>query len=509
MKKLQIPMLWLLLSIAVIACQSKTNTSSTSNDEDNSEELGTGVPISNYINAKDESFSLGEAHFGDLDSMLLRREIRALVPYNQTYYFIDGAERHGIAYESLTLLEKELKKKFKSQAPTLNLIFIPVTRDQLIPALASGFGDIAAGNLTIIPERQEHVDFSNPFISDAKEILISGPKSPKVESLADLSGKTLYVRQSSSYYAHLQQLNDSLETVGIQAIEIELAEELLEDEDILQMVNAGLVPFTIVDLHKAGLWAKILEDITVHEDLAIHTGGKIAWAFRKNSPLLAKEINSFVETHKKGTLMGNILLNRYLKNTDRLKNHTAEQEMAKFNSTINYFKKYGEQYNFDWLLLAAQGYQESRLDQNLVSRVGARGIMQVRNSTARDPNINIPDISTPENNIHAGTKYMRFLRNRYYENLYMDSFNKDIFTLASYNAGPRRIAQMRKKAIDNNLDPNVWFHNVELITAREVGREPVDYVGNIYKYYLSYKLANRFLKQKDELQSEEGSNSGG
>jgi membrane-bound lytic murein transglycosylase MltF len=317
-----------------------------------------------------------------------------------------------------------------------------------------------------------------------------------------LSGKSLYLRRSSSYYTHAQQLNDSLETAGKRPVMIELAEELLEDEDILQMVNAGSVPFTIVDLHKADLWAKVLDDITVHEDLAIHSGGQIAWAFRKDSPQFAEEINAFVETHKKGTLKGNILINRYLKNTDRLKNLTAEKEMAKLDATINYFKKYGEQYDFDWLLLAAQGYQESRLDQSLVSRAGARGIMQVRPGTARDPNINIPDISTAENNIHAGTKYMRFLRDRYYEHLHMDPFNKTIFTLASYNAGPRRIAQMRKKAIDNNLDPNVWFGNVELITAREVGREPIDYVGNIYKYYLSYKLAERFLDKKDQLQSE-------
>lgn len=501
-------MLGLLLVLILFACQSENKTTSA-NSEAEVKDAVTGIPISNYIDAKNESLGFGEAHFGDLDSMLLRREIRALVPYNRTYYYIDGAKRHGIAYESLTLLEKKLKKKFKAEAPTLNLIFIPVTRDQLIPALAKGYGDIAAGNLTITADRQDYVDFSNPFINDAKEVLISGPKSPKIESLNDLSGKSLYIRQSSSYYTHVQELNDSLETAGKRPIKIELADELLEDEDILQMVNAGLVPFTIVDLHKAAFWAKVLEEITVHEQIAIHEGGQIAWAFRKGSPQLAEEINAFVENHKKGTLMGNILLNRYLKNTDRLKNHTAEHEMAKFDATINHFKKYGGQYNFDWLLLAAQGYQESRLDQSMVSNAGAKGIMQVRPSTAKDPNINIADISTPENNIHAGTKYMRFLQDRYYEHLYMDPFNKGIFTLASYNAGPRRIAQMRKKAVDNNLDPNVWFNNVELITAREIGREPVDYVGNIYKYYLSYKLAERFLQEKDELQSDLVGNPGG
>jgi len=497
MRKQTFTLFGLLACLALLSCQQQSATS-----PDTAE--GTGVPISYYIDAEDENLGLGEAHFGDLDSMLLRREIRALVPYNQTYYYIDGSERRGIAYESLTLLEKALKKKYKAQAPTLNLIFVPVSRDQLIPALVNGYGDIAAGNLTITPERQEKVDFSDPFISDAQEVLISGPKSPRVESLTDLSGQSVYIRQSSSYYTHVQQLNDSLAAEGKRPVKVELAEELLEDEDILQMVNAGLVSFTIVDLHKAELWAKMLDSIKVHKDLAVHSGGQIAWAFRKDSPQLAQQINAFVKTHKKGTLKGNILLNRYLKNTDRLKNNTSEQELAKFDATINFFKKYGEQYDFDWLLLAAQGYQESRLDQSRVSHAGAVGIMQLRPSTARDPNIDIPDIHRPENNIHAGAKYMDFLRGRYYQHLSMDAFNKMIFTLASYNAGPWRIAQMRKKAIDNNLDPNVWFGNVELVTARTVGREPIDYVGNIYKYYLSYKLAEQFLVQKDQLQSEIG-----
>ena len=500
MRKLPNQLFGLLLCVATLSCQSPTEApSTTQEDATTKEDPITGVPISNYIEAEDESLGLGEVHFGDLDSMLIRREIRALVPYSQTYYYIDGTERHGIAYEALTLLEQDLKKKFKKQAPTLNLIFIPVTRDQLIPALANGYGDIAAGNLTITPERQAFVDFSDPFISDAREVLISGPESPKVESLDDLSGESIYIRKSSSYYTHIEHLNDSLNAKGLRPVKIELAEELLEDEDILQMVNAGVVPFTIVDLHKADFWAKVLDNVVVHKDLAIFSGGKIAWAFRKDSPMLAKEVNAFVKTHKKGTLEGNIIFNRYLKNTDRLKNNTAEQEMGKFDATMSYFKKYGEQYDFDWLLLAAQGYQESRLDQSVVSRVGALGIMQVRPATASEPYVNIPDINNPENNIHAGTKYMGFLRDRYYDHLYMDSFNKMIFTLASYNAGPGRISQMRKKAINNNLDPNVWFHNVELITAREVGREPVDYVGNIYKYYLSYKLAERFLEERGEL----------
>ena len=336
------------------------------------------------------------------------------------------------------------------------------------------------------------------MLTDVSEIVVTGPGAPKIERVDDLAGKEVYVRTSSSYYESLQRLNKSFKKAGKHPVKITPAVEYLESEDILEMVNAGLIPMTVIDSHIGEFWSKIFENITLHPDIAVNTGGEIAWAFRKNSPELREAVNDFVRRNKKGTLFGNMMLERYLKSTKWVKNSTAEQELKKFDMMVDIFKQYAGQYDFDWLLVAAQGYQESMLDQSKKSHAGAIGVMQLLPSTAKDPNVNIKDIEKLENNIHAGVKYLRFIRDRYFENEDMDILNKTLFSFASYNAGPARIAQLRKKADQKGLDPNKWFNNVELIAAREIGRETVQYVSNIYKYYIAYSQVVKQEKKKEK-----------
>ena len=296
------------------------------------------------------------------------------------------------------------------------------------------------------------------------------------------------MRVSSSYYETLVELNGRLREMDREEIRIVPADEHFEDEDLLEMVDAGLLPAIVVDSHKARFWEQIFENVDVRSDLAIRTGGEIAWAFRKNSPELAKVVNAFIVKNRQGTLLGNILLKRYLQSTKWVEKALSGEGIEKFRATIDFFKTYGEQYDFDWLMLAALGYQESGLDQSVRSGAGAIGVMQVLPSTARDPNVGIPNIEEIEANIHAGTKYLRFLLDRYFGDAPMSDVEKVLFTFASYNAGPARIRGLRRKAEAAGLDPNLWFDNVEVIAAREIGRETVQYVSNIYKYYLAYKL---------------------
>ena len=131
---------------------------------------------------------------------------------------------------------------------------------------------------------------------------------------------------------------------------------------------------------------------------------------------LAKKIlDAFVEKNKKGTILGNILFKRYLQNTQWVRNAYSKEDMERFEQTVKLFQKYSDQYDFDWLMIAALGYQESRIDQSKRSPVGAVGVMQLLPSTAKDPNVNIPGIEELEDNIHAGAKYLRFLYDRYFE----------------------------------------------------------------------------------------------
>jgi len=436
---------------------------------------------------------------GDFDRMLKNRVIRALVAYSKTFYFLDHGRQRGLDYDLLKEFEKFLNKKYSTKTLQMHVVFYPVPRDKLVEYLVGGFGDIAVANLTITPERQRQVDFSNPMQTGVKELLVTGPAAPAVTGIDDLAGQKIHVRKSSSYYESLVLLNNSLKKRGKAPLKLIPAEEIFEDEDLLEMVNAGLIPMIVMDSHKAHFWAQIFDKIKVHENIAVRKGGEIAWAFRKNSPKLKATVNEFVKENKKGTLMGNMLLKRYLKSTQYVKNSLDEKELQKFNSMVEYFKKYSAKYDFDYLMIAAQAYQESGLDHSRRSDMGAVGVMQILPSTAADPNVGIPDIENLEKNIHAGIKYLRFIIEQYYRDEPMNDGNKMLFGFASYNAGPARIIGLRKKAAAMGLDPNRWFYNLEVVAAKEIGWETVQYVSNIYKYYVAYRLVFSQLEKKEQL----------
>jgi membrane-bound lytic murein transglycosylase MltF len=424
---------------------------------------------------------------GDLDGMIKRRMIRALVVYSKTFYFVDKGTQRGVSYDMLRAFEHDLNKKLKTRHLVVHVVFVPVRRDQLLPALRDGRGDIAVSSLTITPERQKLVDFSVPEESDVSELVITGPGAPEIHSTDDLAGKEVFVRKSSSYYESLTRLNQKLRNSGKPYVMIRLAPEQLEDEDLLEMVNAGIVPIIVVDSYEAKFWAQIFKNINVHEDIAVNSGRDIAWAFRKDSPKLKGTVDDFVKRHRLGTQFGNMTFQKYLNNTKWVTNATSADEIAKFQRMVELFKKYAAQYGFDWLMLEAQGYQESRLDQNVRSPAGAIGVMQVMPATGAA--LKVGDIRQVDANIHAGTKYMRKMLDTYFSDAKLDHFNRHLFAFAAYNAGPTRIVELRKEAAKRGLDPNVWFNNVEQIAAEKIGRETVTYVRNIYKYYIAYTLA--------------------
>jgi membrane-bound lytic murein transglycosylase MltF len=426
---------------------------------------------------------------GDLDGMVKRGQIRALVVYSRTFYFIDRGRQRGITYDALQAFERHVNDKLGRKTVKVRVVIVPVRRDQLLSGLLAGRGDIAAANLTITPDRQTQVDFSAPFLKDVSELIVTGPTAPPLRGLDDLGGKEIHVRPSSSYFESLTRLNTAFRQAGKPELRVRPADENLEDEDLLEMVNAGLLPMAVVDSHKAQFWAEVFDGIKVRTDLAVNTGGEIAWAIRKGSPKLRQMIDGFAGTTREGTLAGNMLLKRYLGSAKYVKNATSEQELRKFRQMVELFKRYAGQYRFDYLMIAAQAYQESRLDQSVRSKAGAVGVMQVLPKTARDPVVAIPDVTKLDNNIHAGVKYLRFMTDRYFNEPGVDQTNRTLFAFASYNAGPAKVSQMRKQAARERLDPNVWFGNVEHVAAKVIGRETVQYVANIYKYYVAYRIA--------------------
>lgn len=434
---------------------------------------------------------------GDLDGMLERRALRLLVAYNSTHYYVDRAEQGGVSFEAGRLLEQEINRRFKTGARHVTVFLIPVTRDRLLPALEAGLGDVVAANLTITPAREAAVDFTDPVATGVSEVLVAGPGEPApVVSLDDLSGRQVHVRASSSFAESLRALNERFAEEGRRAVEIVPVDERLESEDILELVDAGVLPMTVVDDHVARLWSQIYTNLRVNPALALRADDRIGWAFRKGSPKLARFLNEFVRRNRAGTLTGNVIVNRYLRDAQRITNPGSPRDLQRFRSTVALFQKYAKQYDFDWLLLTAQAYQESRLDQSKKSRAGAIGVMQVLPRTARD--IGIHDVQKLENNIHAGAKYLRFILDNYFKDAPMDLIDRHLFAFASYNAGPARIAGLRAKAKRLGLDPNKWRGNVEVVVAREIGRETVQYVANILKYYIAYTRFAAVGREKSE-----------
>jgi len=423
---------------------------------------------------------------GDLDGMIQRRVIRVLTTYSKTQYFVDEGTQRGLVSDFASLFEEDLNKKLKNKNIRVIAMILPVSHDELIPALLEGRGDIVAAGTMITDPRKQQVDFTNPTRTGVSAIVVTGPGAPPVARVEDLAGREVYLQLSMVSSQGVQRFNAELAKKGLPPVKIRPAPEVLAEEDILEMVNAGLVKITLAYDYLAEFWQQVYPRLVLNKGAAVKTDGQIAMMIRKNSPKLKAELNAFIARYPEGSAKRNVVLQKYLKSVKYAKAATSKEESAKLARTRAFFRKYGDQYALDYLLMAAQGYQESQLNQNAKSQVGAIGVMQVMPATGKE--LKVGDITQLEPNIHAGVKYIRFMMDKYYANEPMDRLNKGLFTFASYNAGPGRISQLRKRAAERGLDPNKWFNNVEILAAESIGRETVQYVANIYKYYLAYQM---------------------
>ena len=445
---------------------------------------------------------------GDLPEIRERRYLRVLVSYSKTNFFFDNGRPRGFEHELMSRYAKALNRS-ANRSERLHLVFVPTPFERLIEDLLRGRGDVAAAGLTVTPERAERVAFTEPYLPRVDEVVVMHRGAGALETLEDLAGRRVYVRAGSSYAGHLEKLSRGFAGAGRPPIEVIEADPDLATEDVLELVNAGVVELTVADRHLAAAWSEVLPEIVVRGDLAVHQGGAIAWAVRRENPELRASLDAFVRNNRKGSLFGNILFNRYYRGSKWIANPLTAAERAKLEELIAIFRKYAEQYGFDWLALAAQGYQESGLEQGRRSSAGAIGIMQIKPSTAADKNVGVADIHLLENNIHAGAKYLAFLRDRYFDDPAIEPAIRVDFAWAAYNAGPARVRRLRRTAAERGLDPDRWFYHVEQIAAEEIGRETVDYVANINKYYAAYRLQYASTQRRQQqLESGRGENEG-
>jgi membrane-bound lytic murein transglycosylase MltF len=434
---------------------------------------------------------------GDLDEIVKRRVVRVLLPFRRPEFFYMDGQPVGILQEAFQELEKVLNAKYKTTAANRIVVgLLPTPIDKLRERMVGGYGDIAAYGISITEKNKALVDFTAPTMTGLKIIPVTGPGAPDLNSVEDLSGKDIWVSTGTRMQQDVEALNARLKAQGKRPAVMRDADPALEPADIMEMVNVGTYPIALMQSKQAEFWGQVFENAKPRMDLAVAEDVELGWAIQKGTPQLKAFLDEFIATHGVGTSFGNTVMRRYLKDAKYVKNARDPAEMKKFRETAPFFKKYAADYKFDYLLLIAQGYQESRLDQKVKSPVGAVGIMQVMPSTAAAAPVKVPNIQKEENNIHAGVRMIHFLVNDYFNEPGLDQFNRTLFAIAAYNAGPAKIARCRQLAKEMGYDPNKWFGNVEVATAKLVGRETTQYVANIYKYYIAYRLASQYKTRK-------------
>lgn len=469
-------------------------------------------PAARQQHALDLAGGNGAVSTGDFDQMLARRLIRVGVPYSRTHYYNERGRERGITAESMRDFEQWLNRRHARQLARrpLTLVMLPTTRDTLLDDVAAGRTDLAAGNLTVTPARLAQVDFFAPTDRPpGRELIAAGPASPQVGSLQELAGQTVHVRASTSFADTLALWSTRFAEARLPPIDVAPLPADMEDEDVLELVAAGAIDFCVVDEWKGRIWARALPGLVLRTDLVLRDDVRAGWAMRHGSPLLMAELDTYYRQHVKKHHLIEIRLADTLSRAHRLRNPASGTEQQRFASHLALFEKFGERYGFDPLLLLAQGYQESGLRQDAVSASGAIGIMQLLPATGAA--MKVGDIRNAEANVHAAVRYMDKLMTRYLGDAPLTRQQRTLFALASYNAGPGRIAGLRKLAGERGIDPDTWFGQVERLAAERIGLETTTYVRNIYKYYIAYTLMQqtgarqRATRERTEQERRDGS----
>lgn len=475
-----------LLSIAVAAAPAWASTTASSPGRGTPSAPATPPHPRDALPLVGEIQSLPEAATGDLDAIRARRQLRVLVPYGRYTFFFDNGEPRGYVHDLFREYEKQLNAGV-ALADRVRVVFIPVPRDQLLPWLVAGRGDVATGRLTITPRRLAVVDFSAPIRSKVAEIVVTRKDGPALRTAEDLSGHEVQVRKSSAYYPPLLRLNERLAAAGRPPVRVVAADEFLEDEDLLERVSDGLIEATLLDDDALGLVSQQFPALQFHRDLRLREDSDFGWAIRKGSPRLKASLDAFIAAARRGQGLLNQVERRYFVDNRWVKRAPSPGEAAKFLGLRKLFVDSAGEFDLEWVALLSQGYQESGLDQQRKSQVGAIGIMQLMPATAAAAPILMPDIHRTEVNVRAGAKYMRFLMDRYFAEPGLAPAERFRFALAAYNAGPNRVRRLRELTAKAGLDPAVWYGNVEILTARHVGAETVTYVANIEKYLVAFR----------------------
>jgi membrane-bound lytic murein transglycosylase MltF len=445
---------------------------------------------------------VNEPWTGDLPGLRARGFLRVLTTYNRTNFFIENGQGRGLEFEATQRFATWFADRRSPDAArggpamALRIVYVPVPREELIPALVAGRGDVIAAGLTVTEERARQVLFTAPYIRRVDEVLVRHKDAPALDTIEDLAGRTLLLARGTSYVANARALSERLVAAGRPAIRILEAPPFLETEDVLELVNAGAAQYTIADDHLAEVWDKLLPDLVVQHGVHLVSGGTIAWAVQPGATALQAAFDAFLGTLLADRATAMTIYRRYYENVSFIRNPFGPTKRDRMRQLAPHFRAVADAAGFDFMLMMAQGYQESRLDPMARSPVGARGVMQLMPATGAE--MGVRDLHNARQNIEGGVRYMQKLRESYFNDPAIPPIEQVKFALAGYNAGPNRINRLRQEAAQQGLDPNQWFGHVERVVQRRVGSEPVRYVSNIFAIYTMYAMAVDLLTDRAE-----------
>ncbi len=427
----------------------------------------------------------------DLAQIRSSQVLRVLVNQSRNSSGEVKGEPVGVEYYRLRALEHALNARVADNQE-ITLKIIPRAKEQLLGALQRGEGDLAAPGELLDPAGVRGVEASAPVL-DQVPLLLVGRKGERSYSRAEqLSGRTIALTSASAAGAAIEAINQRLALRKQAPIKVEWVDPTLAVEDVLEMVQAGIYPLTVVERPIAQRWARVMPRLRLDSKLQLAQPQALRWYVRPDAPMLRAAVDRFLATYRAPDNQ-DAAFERIYRRQYRVHNPLARQDRQRLESLRPVLQKHAGDQQFDWLNLAALAFKESTLDPKARGTGGAHGLMQITPSAAQ--RVGVSNTATVDGNVQASARYLALIRRKFFASPQLNERERMAFILAAYNLGPERVQAMRAEARRRGLNGNQWFFQTERIAMEQVGMGPVNFVNSVNKYYLAFNRERASLER--------------
>ena len=427
----------------------------------------------------------------DLAQIRASKVLRVLVNQSRNSSGEVKGEPVGVEYYRLRALEHYLNARV-GDGQEIYLKIIPRAKEQLLGALQRGEGDLAAPGELLDPSVVRGVDASAPVVDQVPLQLVGRKGERSYSRVEQLSGRTIALTSASAAGPAIQVINQQLALRKRAPIKVEWVDPTLAVEDVLEMVQAGIYPLTVVERPIAQRWARVMPKLRVDSKLQLARPDAMRWYVRKDAPMFQAAVDRFLAGYRAPDNQ-DAAFERIYRRQYRVHNPLARKDRQRLESLRPVLQKHGGDQQFDWLNLAALAFKESTLDPKARGSGGAHGLMQITPSAAQ--RVGVSNTATVDGNVQASARYLAMLRRKFFASPQLNERERMAFILAAYNLGPERVQAMRAEARRRGLNGNQWFFQTERVAMEQVGMGPVNFVNSVNKYYLAFNRERASLER--------------